>query len=244
MAFSWATSVVTPALRFDVVLPALDSCRYAYVDADEARAWLLVARALGTRFAAGSVIVVRADDALLPLALMLKKHYAIDYVLTDLTPLAASGVRACAALSAAQAVLVAPGVELASIAAKYVGPLRVLNAPLAVDTLLRREVEAPPVVQAAGRLRVLLVAYYAGPCKSVGVARPNYWFDEFDRLSGERTEIHLATAMRPNAPSARIHYVPDLNGIALTESDDLCSPWVSEFVAMEADRSNNVNTLS
>ncbi len=236
-------SVVTPELRFDVVLPALDSCRYAYVDADEARAWLLVARTLGTRFAAGSVIVVRADDALLPLALMLKKHYAIDYVLTDLTPLAASGVRACAALSAAQAVLVAPGVELASIAAKYVGPLRVLNAPLAVDTLLRREVEAPPVVQAAGRLRVLLVAYYAGPCKSVGVARPNYWFDEFDRLSGERTEIHLATAMRPVAPSARIHFVPDLNGIALTERADLPSPWVSEFVGIEAERAHYVNTL-
>lgn len=237
-------SVDMPELHFSIDLPTLDTCRYAYVDATEARAWLLVVRALGTRFATGSVMLIRADDALVPLALMLKKHYGIDYVLTDLTPTAASGVRVCGALSGAHAVQIAPSVELTSIAAKYVGPLRILNAPLAVDTLLERDIEPPPAVQAGDRLRVLLVAYFAGPCKSVGVARPNYWFDEFDRLSGERTEIHLATAMRPNAPSSRIHYVPDLNGIALTESDDLCSPWVSEFVAMEAERSNNVNTLS
>lgn len=236
--------VVMPELQFDIDLPALDTCRYAHLKASEARAWLSVANALGTRFAAGSVVLIRADDALVPLALMLKKHFGIDYVLTELSPAAATGVRAGGALSGAHAVHLAPGVALTSVVAKYVGPLRVLDAPLSVDTLLERSIEPPPAVQAGDRLRVLLVAYFAGPCKTVGVARPNYWFEEFDRLSGQRTEIHLATAMRPEAPSARIHYVPDLNGIALTEPNDLRSPWVTEFVATETERANSVNTLS
>lgn len=236
-------------LRFEVALPALESCRYAYTEGAEARAWLAIARALGERFAPGSVLLIRADDPLLPLALMLKKHFGIDYALCDLTPAAATGTPAVAVLSSALAVVLAPGVEAASVAAKYVGPLPMLAAPLTPDALLNLARDASQVIARAATeprrdcTRILLVAYYAGDCKSVGALRPNYWFEEFDRLSGGRTETHLATAMRPTQAHARLHYVPDLNGITLTDAEDLRARWVSEFVKTEQERVKHSNTL-
>ena len=242
-------AIAGAGIRVETALPAPATCRYAFTDATEARAWLSVARVLGTRFAVGSVLLIRAGDALLPLAMMLKKHFAIDYVLWDLTPAAANGTPACAVLGSAHAVVLAPGIELASIAAKYVAPLCVLPATVSIDTLLGQPAAASSTAIPASIThnrdpqRVLLVAYYAGPCPTVGVARPNYWFEEFDRLSAGRTETHLATAVRPLETSPRIHHVPDLHGIALTAQDDLRSKWVSEFVATEAQRAKRVNTL-
>ena len=242
-------SVTAPGVQLQIPLPAIGSCRYAFVRGDEARRWLTVARALGAHFAAGSVLVIRADDALLPLALMLKKHFAIDYVLWDLSAATASGVRACAVLGNAKAVVLAASVERAAIEAKFVAPLQLFTALPDIDALLDTPVDdaaatAPPAsAESARRLRVLLVAYYAGPCATVGVARPNYWFEEFDRLSDGRTETHLVTAVRPVQPSSRIHHVPDLHGITLTEHNDVRSPWVSAFVATEARQAKQVNTL-
>jgi glycosyltransferase involved in cell wall biosynthesis len=242
-----ALTVTAPGLHFQLALPAITSCRYAYVQGDEARHWLAVARALGRRFAAGSLFVLRADDPLLPLAMMMKKHFAIDYLLWDLNAASASGVRACALLGSARAVSLAPGVERATIESKFVAPLRVLGAPSEIPALIA-EPQAVPVAEAttasdARPMRVLLVAYFAGPCPTVGVARPNYWFEQFDRLSNGRTETHLVTAVRPPHPSARLHHVPDLHGITLTEANDVRSKWVSEFVATEARRAKQVNTL-
>ena len=236
-------------LHLNIPLPAIDSCRYAFAQGADARRWLTVARALGERFAAGSVLVLRADDPLFPLAMMLKKYFAIDYVLWGLDTTTASGVRACAVLTNAKAAVLATGVERAAIDTKFVAPLTVLAATPDLDTLL----ESPPLpaISAAseptGKLvrgkRILLVAYYAGPCATVGVARPNYWFEEIDRLSGGRTETHLVTAVRPMQPSARIHHVPDWHGVTVTERDDVRSPWVSQFVASEARQAKHVNTL-
>lgn len=242
-------SIAAPGMQLQIPLPAVGSCRYAFVQGSEARRWLTVARTLGTRFAAGSVLVIRATDPLLPLALMLKKHFAIDYVLWDLTAAAASGAHASAVLGNAKSAVLAAGVEPSAIAAKFVAPLRLCTAVPDIDALLDTPApEAassvmPPVATHTRRSRVLLVAYYAGPCATVGVARPNYWFEEFDRLSGGCTETHLVTAVRPAQPSPRIHHVPDLHGITVTEQNDVRSPWVSEFVATEARRSPHVNTL-
>ena len=242
-------SVISPDLQIQIPLPAIDTCRYAFTQGDEARRWLSVARALARCCAAGSVFVLRADDPLLPLALMMKKHYAIDYVPWGLTAATASGARACALLGSAQAVVLAAGVERAAIEAKFVAPLLVHALPCDIDTLLQAPPSSKPNptlspnVKSQARLRILLVAYYAGPCATVGVARPNYWFEEFDRLSGGRTETHLATAVRPVQASSRIHHVPDMHGITLTEQTDVRSPWVSAFVATEARQARQVNTL-
>ena len=241
--------VAAAGFHMQVALPAIGTCHYAFVQGDEARRWLAVARVLGARFAAGSVWMLRADDPLLPLAMMMKKHFAIDYLLWDLSGATASGVRACAALGNAKAVVLAAGVERAAIEAKYVAPLRILTAPLDLEALLDTPAAAPRsasllrVTQGERRLRILIVAYYTGPCPTVGVARPNYWFEEFDRLSDGRTETHLATAVRPPHACSRIHHVPDLHGITLTESNDLRSKWVGEFVVTEARRAKHVNTL-
>ena len=243
-------AIAGAAIRFETALPALETCRYAFTNPREARAWLSVARVIGRRFAVGSVLLIRAGDALLPLVLMLKKHFEIDYVVWDLTPATASGARASAVLGCARAVVLAPGIELPSVEAKHVAPLRVLrSAAVSIDALLKAPAAAlpaavpAPLAHASNPQRVLLVAYYAGPCATVGVARPNYWFEELDRLSAGRTETHLATAVAPSETSLRIHHVPDLHGIALTEADDLRTKWVSEFVATEAQRTKQVNTL-
>ena len=241
-----ALCVTAPGLQLQIPLPAISTCRYAFVQGDEAHRWLAVARALGARFAAGSVFVLRADDPLLPLAMMLKKHFAIDYLPWGLTAATASGVRACAVLGNAKAVVLAAGVERGAVEAKFVAPVQIFAAASDLDTLLDppQAPTTPPVGAAGGRrLRVLLVAYYAGPCATVGVARPNYWFEEFDRLSGGRTDTHLVTAVRPAQSSSRIHHVPDLHGITLTEQNDVRSKWVSEFVATEARHARQVNTL-
>lgn len=74
-------------------------------------------------------------------------------------------------------------------------------------------------------LRVLLVAYYAGPNPTVAIQRPTYWFENIEALSGGAITVDLATAAPwPDAPP-RVHVVPDLGPATLAPTGAGIEPW-------------------
>ena len=93
------------------------------------------------------------------------------------------------------------------------------------------------------RLRVLIVAYFAGHCSTVGAKRVNYWFDQMQSISGGKIEVELASAMPYDSPPGRHHYVPNYD---LAEILDAGSPneWQMAFMQTEADQRRNFTTLS
>lgn len=80
--------------------------------------------------------------------------------------------------------------------------------------------------------RILVVAYFAGRCSTVGAKRVNYWFEELRSLSGERYEIHLASAMPYEGAGDNHHYVPNFDIAEMFGSTDL-TEWQNAFVGTE-----------
>lgn len=94
-----------------------------------------------------------------------------------------------------------------------------------------RPVIAPPVppVETTHRnadvVRVLLVAYYAGPNPTVAVQRPTYWFENIEALAGGAVTVDVATAAPWPAAPSRVHVVPDLGPAILAPTRDGIEPW-------------------
>ena len=89
-------------------------------------------------------------------------------------------------------------------------------------------------------LKILIVAYFAGECSTVGVSRVNYWAEELDRVSEGRTETYIATAFPafPNGSSTRVHRIPDIHGLALWEAEGSQPDWAVTFIQTERGRKN------
>lgn len=103
-------------------------------------------------------------------------------------------------------------------------PIRELDSLSIIEA--RRPEPVARVQKDDQKLRVLLVSYYAGPCPTVGVQRPNYWFQEIERLSQGQVTVDLAHGTPWLDAPPRTHWVPDLGpaeacGATLWESEIL-----------------------
>ena len=106
-----------------------------------------------------------------------------------------------------------------------------------------QEIRAP--ARADGHpTRLLIVSYFSGPCRSVGVQRINYWIEELERLSKGRVEAHLATAIDWSDPDIKVHHVPDRHMATLLDGDAAFFDWAHDFVKTEQRNAKSFNTLS
>ena len=78
-----------------------------------------------------------------------------------------------------------------------------------------RHRQPSPSRRRTGVTRVLLVAYYAGRFRGVGAQRPNYWFEEMEKLSGGEVTVDIAVGVPWPDPPDRVHSVPDLGSASL-----------------------------
>lgn len=224
------------------------ACDFRARDATAVVRWLQAADRVAAIAGRDSVLLVAAGDPLLAFVLMLVLHHRCRYVLYKPAPGARVSPLDFALLGAADAIVPASSADAAALAQVYPGPVTLAEGPPQPGE--RRPAPVPavpmPAAPAAGRapVRILLVAYFAGPCASVGAARVNYWYECLDNISGGRTQTQLATAIRPHQAQAGIHYVPDLHGITLTTASDLVNGAGPTQVAREIELAGHINTLS
>ncbi|MCO5065312.1 MAG: hypothetical protein M9924_12990 [Rhizobiaceae bacterium] len=100
-----------------------------------------------------------------------------------------------------------------------------------------------PLANGKAGARVLIVAYFAGQCPTVGAKRINYWFEEMHRRSHGMLDVELASAMPyVDAPFPH-HHVPNYD---LAEILHAGAPeeWQSAFARTEIEHRRNFSTLS
>lgn len=138
-------------------------------------------------------------------------------------------VEALALVSSAQGFFLPGALNAEHLRDFWAGP--VLELP---DTpLVPVEPHSPPPVvrRRSGVTRVLLVAYYAGASSGVSVQRPNYWFEEMEKLAGGTVTVDVAVAVSwPDAPD-RVHVVPDLGSATISEKGPL-EPWAQNVAEL------------
>ena len=99
-------------------------------------------------------------------------------------------------------------------------------------------------VDADAPIRVLIAAYFSGPCRTVGVQRPNYWFEELNAVSDGSIEPHIVSTTGWGGDVDNVHVVPDFNVAVLLDADGTYPDWSAEFVATEQRDAKSFNTLS
>lgn len=93
-------------------------------------------------------------------------------------------------------------------------------------------------------IRVLLVSYFSGDCRSVAVQRINYWMEQIGEVSNGQVEIHLATALGGQAHHQNVHVVPDRHAAGLLGKSNQLPPWASKFIESEVRNAKAFSTLS
>ena len=67
----------------------------------------------------------------------------------------------------------------------------------------------PIIERNENKKKVLIISYYYKPVLSVGIFRPEYWFENLKNLSKGEYETELVSAMRQVEKEKNIHFVPD-----------------------------------
>lgn len=93
-------------------------------------------------------------------------------------------------------------------------------------------------------IRLLMMAYFTGDCRSVGVARPNYWFDKIGELSDGRIEVDLVTATEWHDRPAGVHWVRDHNIASVLDADGAMPDWGRATITSEQKDAKSFSTLS
>jgi len=93
-------------------------------------------------------------------------------------------------------------------------------------------------------LRVLLMAYFSGACRAVGVARVNYWFEELNRLSEGQIDVELATATDWLEDTPGVHRIRDHNIASVLDDNGDMPGWGRAFAASEQANARSFSTLS
>lgn len=145
--------------------------------------------------------------------------------------------------SAANTLFATPEIE-AGVRTKYIGPLRSIDSPDKAET--KTENTQAPYLSGSrpDQKKLLLVSYHSGPSRTVGVQRPNYWFEAIEDITDGRYCIHLATATRWDQLKQNLHYVPDLHAASLAEPYGVFPDWAPAFVKAEQMNARTFNTLS
>ena len=92
--------------------------------------------------------------------------------------------------------------------------------------------------------RLLLISYFSGPCRTVGVQRVNYWAEQIETLSEGAFEVHLATAIDWGDADTKVHYVPDLHLASILGIYEAFPGWATPFNETEVRDAKCFNTLS
>ena len=93
-------------------------------------------------------------------------------------------------------------------------------------------------------LRVLVVAYFSGPCRTVGVQRVNYWLEALGSAADGVVEVDIVTSIAWSSSAGRVHVVPDRNHACLFERDGSVEEWAQMFAKSEQQDARSFNTMS
>lgn len=233
----------------------LPSDRYKITDTASHKDWLPVIKWLDLVVGEGAVIVVDFDHPLRDLILVgsaiLKMRYCLRF---PAAPVRFSSPLVYAAISNAEAMLFTTSGVASEFHRNYFAPYRSARSfPQLLDLL-----EAPPGStddrpkhlpkrtpnKHDHPIRVLIVAYFSGPCRTVGVQRPNYWVEELAEVSGGSIEPHIVSTTDWGKSFENVHFVPDFNVAALLTLDGTYPSWATDFVAREMRDAKAFNTLS
>ncbi len=219
--------------------------------------WISVATWLRTAVGEDGVIVIDNDHPLRNLIFYGSAACGISYCLRlsgQINPLLALDY---AIVGNACALLFADSGSLDEFHRNYLAPYSAVATLRELRTLEDRDkgrrgddrltpsiVTRPDANPNEAPVRVLLVAYFSGPCRAVGVQRPNYWFEELENVSDGAIEVHMATAIDWGEPLQNLHSVPDFHTGSLLDDENKYPSWAREFVASERLDARSFNTLS
>jgi glycosyltransferase involved in cell wall biosynthesis len=113
----------------------------------------------------------------------------------------------------------------------------------ALETEFALRVQPVLFPQSETGLRILLIAYFSGPARTVGVQRINYWHRQIPLLwSG--ASVTLATASPWEEPDGTVLRVTDLGAGCLLRQDGSLPRWAQNFLENEKADAKSVSTLA
>lgn len=244
-----ATADGTEAVQMPIPEKAL---RLEDLSSHNGTEWAFLAQWFRKKFGSNVTFVVDANHPLRNFAILAKRVADIGYTVRiheHITPLSPKNY---AFFGGANAFIFESDALEADFRTKYVGPYRVTrnlsNVAAGVPLQARGRPSPEADVSTANRpKRLLLVAYFSGPSRSVGAQRINYWFEEIERISGGEIEVELATATDwglGDHPSKKAHYVPDQHIAELIDDDGSLPLWAQRFRDSEIQNASHFNTLS
>jgi hypothetical protein len=213
--------------------------------------WAFIAHWFKHEFGPNTVLVVNNDHPLREFVILAKWWGGLPYCVRFSEEISTVRNKDYALFGNALAVLFDNEIIRADFHRKYIGPYRMVADVADIADLnsqplgeQRRDVATPFSKQTK---RLLLVSYFSGPCRAVGVRRVNYWFEEIERISEGAIEVHLATAtdwgLSGRVPT-NVHFVPDPNAAVLMERSGTVPLWGERFIVTEQTNAKSFNTLS
>lgn len=106
--------------------------------------------------------------------------------------------------------------------------------------------ETAPAVAEAGKVegpRILLVSYFFGASRTVGVQRTNYWHERIPELWPGAT-VTTVTTTPGSYPDGRVVVLPDLGCAHLLDAGGKPLPWAQAFIETERKHARNFSSLS
>jgi len=122
---------------------------------------------------------------------------------------------------------------------RYIGPIYESSEDLA---------SVSPSRQADEKKKLLIVGYFSGPCRTVGVQRINYWLNHIKEISNNEWSVEVATAVKWQNEEKSVHHIPDHNIFGLlnldsNEDEIVVEGWKRAYAEIEQDQSKHVSTL-
>lgn len=100
-----------------------------------------------------------------------------------------------------------------------------------------------PTLQPDPTLRILLVGYFSGPARAVGVKRINHWYARIPEfLPG--AQVDVATAIPWDTAPDNVHVIPDPGPAALLNADGSAFDWAVDFIETESHDARFFATMS
>lgn len=90
--------------------------------------------------------------------------------------------------------------------------------------------------------RILLVAYYSGPARTVGANRINYWHSQIPRL-WPGAQVALATPVPWDTATGGVMHVADLGAASLVDIAGQAPQWAGAYLETEKRNARSFNTL-
>lgn len=98
-------------------------------------------------------------------------------------------------------------------------------------------------VTGTGGPRILLVSYFFGASRTVGVQRTNYWHERIPVL-WPGAKVTTVTTTPGDYSDGRVLVLPDLGCAHLLDADGRSLPWAKAFIETEKLHARNFSTLS